>query len=147
MELKLIFISQDEFTRLNANQNKILANQDVIFQNQKEILEDIKDQSNGIREILMTNNILTLYGKYLQVSISSTFYAHVFHTKVLFSSYVLAKRSLSNEKGAHKMLIKLTAEGNFTNILQTAFPYKSVFLYLLLRVEFFLAKKMLVKRW
>ncbi len=31
----------------------------------------------------------------VQVSISSTFYARVFHTKVLFSSYVLAKKVLS----------------------------------------------------
>ncbi len=42
------------------------------------------------------------------VSISSTFYARVFCTKVLFSSYILAKKALLYEKRVRKMLIKLT---------------------------------------
>jgi len=41
------------------------------------------------------------------VSISSKFYLYVFHLKVLFSSYVLAKKALSYEKRLRKMLIKL----------------------------------------
>jgi hypothetical protein len=37
-----------------------------------------------------------------------TFYVHIFHTKVLFSSYVLVKKALLYEKSACKMLMKLT---------------------------------------
>jgi len=44
-----------------------------------------------------------------QVSISSTFYTGIFCTKVVFSSYVLAKKGLSYIKCARKMLMKLTA--------------------------------------
>jgi hypothetical protein len=44
-----------------------------------------------------------------QLSISSTFYARIFRTKVLFSSYILAKKkTLSYEKHALKMFMKLT---------------------------------------
>jgi len=42
------------------------------------------------------------------VSISPTLYTRIFPTKVLFSSYVLAKKALSYEKRAWKMLMKLT---------------------------------------
>jgi len=69
--------------------------------------------SSGIRTASSTNQI--------QVSISSTFYTCIFHTKVLFSSYVLAKKALSYEKLERKMLMKLTTGVNFTKILPTAF--------------------------
>ncbi len=55
-----------------------------------------------------------------QVSISSTFYAHFFHTKVLFCQNVTRKKlpkRLSYEKFSHKMLVKLTAGVNFMNSL------------------------------
>jgi len=41
-------------------------------------------------------------------SISSTFYARVFRTKVLFSSDILAKKDLSYKKQVRKTLMKLT---------------------------------------
>jgi len=56
--------------------------------------------------------IIFVYLKIFQVSISSTFYACVFHTKVLFSGYVLAKKALSYKKHARKMLVKLTTSLN-----------------------------------
>jgi len=39
--------------------------------------------------------------------ISSKFYVRVFCTKVLFSSYVLAKKHFRTKKRVHKMLMKL----------------------------------------
>jgi len=41
----------------------------------------------------------------------------------LFSSYVLAKKALSYEKSARKMLMKLTPGVDFINILRTAFTH------------------------
>jgi len=58
-----------------------------------------------------------------QPSISSTFYARVFSTQVLFSSYVLAKKNPSYKKRACKMLMKSTPGVNFTNILLKAFTH------------------------
>jgi hypothetical protein len=49
---------------------------------------------------------------YIQVLISSTFYARVFCSKVLFSTYVLAKKVLSYKKCEQKMLMKLTLAGD-----------------------------------
>jgi len=51
---------------------------------------------------------LDLFGTAALMSISSTSYARIFCTKVLFSSYVLAKKALSYKKFARKMLMKLT---------------------------------------
>ncbi len=47
-----------------------------------------------------------------QVSISQTFYVHVFCMKVLFCGYVLAKKALWHEKRVRKMLMKLTPDNN-----------------------------------
>ncbi len=44
----------------------------------------------------------------LQASILSTFYSSIFRTKVLLSSYVLAKKALLYKKCTRKMLMKLT---------------------------------------
>ncbi len=54
----------------------------------------------------------TIKNRLTQKSISSTFYARIFRTKVLFSSYVLAKKAHSYEKCERKMLMKLTAGVN-----------------------------------
>ncbi len=62
-----------------------------------------------------------------QVSISSTFYARIFHTNIFFSSYVLALNELSYKKLSSLMLMKLTAGVNFINDLHAHFSYKILF--------------------
>jgi len=63
-----------------------------------------------------------------QVSISSTFYIRLFHTKVLWAPFILLQIGFEffwpkniGAKAACKMLMKLNTCVNFTNILQAAF--------------------------
>jgi len=75
-----------------------------------------------IRQLFRMFITIPLLWKLLhQVSISSSVFARIFCTKVLFSSYVLAKKALSYQKCVRKMLMKLTAGLNIKNILWAAF--------------------------
>jgi len=60
-----------------------------------------------------------------QVSISSTFYPSLFRTKVFSAAFLWLhvsrkkqRKALSYEKGAHKMLMKLTPGDNLFNIIK-----------------------------
>ncbi len=68
----------------------------------------------------------------LQGSISPTFYMQLLHTWVapaaflcLCFRFVLYWRKTVGVKAAHRTLVKLTPEVNFTNILHAALEYKS----------------------
>ncbi len=59
-----------------------------------------------------------------QVSITPTFYTHLFHMKVNFFSYVRFCNFFPPKFCTRKMLMKLTAGVNFTNILLPTFCTK-----------------------
>jgi len=70
--------------------------------------------------VVMQSKLFLLFDERLHLwSLSSTFYVRIFCMKVLFAAFFylhvtrekLPKR-LSYEKGAHKMLLKLTTGGN-----------------------------------
>ncbi len=64
------------------------------------------------------------FGKFWwnQVSISSMFFGHVFRTRVIFSSYILAKRHFCTKKHAQKKLMKFT-QGDMGSISSTLYSF------------------------
>ncbi len=69
-----------------------------------------------------------------QVSISPAFYKQIFCTKVFAAAFlylqfgfVIFWQKNIGTKDASKMLVKLTTDVNFTNILQAYFLYKAVY--------------------
>jgi len=86
-----------------------------IFISKKIETQIVITESTFVKKILTEQSINTSLHYVALWSISSTFYAQIFRTKVLWAAFFylhvprekLPKR-LSYEKGAHKMLMKLT---------------------------------------
>ena len=102
--------------------NYLLRNSDqrleeVIFYSKplKDLHTHISNYDN--ENLLLYNNRVC----YLLPSISSTFYARVFHTKFWRQSQNVTRKKMLNEKRVQKMLVKSFLGINFINILRLAF--------------------------
>jgi len=87
-----------------------------------------------VERILTKKLLVKCYCNWLQVSISPTFYEQFFVTKVFYAAFLYSQFGFAifcwkkfGVEAVCKMLLKLTAGVNFTNILWAAFLNESVF--------------------